>query len=134
MFSISPEAANNAALILALSTLFIWVQGYNSVNVVGILRAGGDTVYSLFLDVSALWLVGVPLTGLAALVWHWPLWAVFLMTRVDEVLKLIIGTPRFFGKKWMRDITAIRKMQSTLTCPSPASRRRSSATNPLGWM
>lgn len=108
MFSISPEAANNAALILALSTLFIWVQGYNSVNVVGILRAGGDTVYSLFLDVSALWLVGVPLTGLAALVWHWPLWAVFLMTRVDEVLKLIIGTPRFFGKKWMRDITAIR--------------------------
>ena len=108
MFSISPEAANNAALILALSTLFIWVQGYNAVNVVGILRAGGDTVYSLFLDVSALWLVGVPLTGLAALVWHWPLWAVFLMTRVDEVLKLIIGTPRFFGKKWMRDITAIR--------------------------
>jgi len=108
MFSISAEAAADAVTILSLAVLFTWIQGYNAVNVVGILRAGGDTVYSMFLDVSALWLVGVPLTGLAALVWHWPLWAVFLMTRVDEVMKLFIGTPRFLGKKWMRDMTVLR--------------------------
>ena len=42
---------------------------FNYVNIVGVLRSGGDTRMCLFLDTSGVWCIGVPLAFLGALVW-----------------------------------------------------------------
>ena len=39
---------------------------FNYVNVVGVLRSGGDTKMCLFLDTSGVWFIGVPLAFLGA--------------------------------------------------------------------
>ena len=57
-----------AVICLTIGSFTIWIRAINSINVVGILRAGGDTVFSMLLDTMALWVVGVPLVGIAALV------------------------------------------------------------------
>ena len=105
LFKVSPEAQAMALTILLEASLAYWLRAINSVNVVGILRSGGDTLYSMALDTSALWFIGVPLVGLAALVWRLPIQQVYLFTFVEEAIKATIGMVRFRSKKWMHVLT-----------------------------
>ena len=102
---LSQPARDKAGLLLLLNAAFLWTRSFNCVNVVGILRSGGDTVFSLALDAGALWLLAVPAAGLAALVFHWPVEYVYCCTALDEILKLFIGIPHFTARKWMNVLT-----------------------------
>ena len=104
VFNVSQEAKQLANIILFIGAFTIWVRAINSINVVGILRAGGDTVFSMLLDTVALWVVGVPLVGIAALVLHWPVYLCYLCTVMEEVIKMLVGLPRFRSGKWMNDL------------------------------
>lgn len=106
---LSESVRQKAQLILILGGASIWFRALNTVNVVGVLRSGGDTVFSLALEAGTLWLVGVPLTGLAALCWHWPLEAVYLCTVVEEIVKMLIGIPRLKSRKWMHVLTEAKE-------------------------
>ena len=106
---LSESVRQKAQLILTIGGAAIWFRALNTVNVVGVLRSGGDTVFSLALEAGTLWIVGVPLTGLAALCWHWPLEAVYLCTIVEEVVKMAIGIPRLKSRKWMHVLTEARE-------------------------
>ena len=85
-FNVSDEAKGLAVICLTIGSFTIWIRAINSINVVGILRAGGDTVFSMVLDTMALWVVGVPLVGIAALVLHWPVYLCYVCTVVEEVV------------------------------------------------
>lgn len=102
---LSQQVRSSAETILVLGAATIWFRAFNTVNIVGVLRSGGDTVFSLVMDAGTLWLIGVPITGLAALVLHWPLEWVFLCTLSEEVVKMLIGLPRFRSRKWMNVLT-----------------------------
>ncbi len=102
---LSAEVREKAQLILFLGGLTIWFRAFNTINIVGVLRSGGDTVFSLLLDVGTLWLVGVPAVGVAALVLHWPLEWVYVCTFLEEFVKLLIGLPHFRQKQWMNVLT-----------------------------
>ena len=102
---LSDAARSSAARLITIAALFLWLRSFNCINVVGLLRSGGDTVFSLVLDVGAMWCIGVPAVGIAALVLHWPIEYVYLCTLLDEVVKLIIGIPHFYHRKWMNILT-----------------------------
>lgn len=106
IFHISPEGQEMARRILAFSSLFMWARAINSINIVGVLRAGGDTVYSMLLDGCAVWLCGVPLVGIAALLLRLPVEYVYLCSMVEELLKAAVGLPRFKSRKWMHTLTS----------------------------
>ncbi len=104
-FKVSPEAQEKAYAILTYAAYFIWLRSINTINIVGVLRAGGDTFFSMMLDTCALWLIGVPLVGIAALVLRLPIEQVFIFTYVEEAVKAIVGMRRFLSKKWMHVLT-----------------------------
>lgn len=106
-FNVSDEAKALSVICLTIGAFTIWIRAINSINVVGILRAGGDTVFSMLLDTCALWLVGVPLVGVAALVLHWPVYLCYACTAVEEIIKMLIGLPRFRSGKWMNDLNTL---------------------------
>ena len=60
----------------------------------------------MFLDVSSVWLVGVPLAYLGAFVFKLPVYWVYLMIVAEEFIKFVIAMQRFFSKKWINDVTA----------------------------
>jgi len=72
--------------------------------VVGILRAGGDTRFSLFLDGIIIWIVGVPMAYLAAFVLHLPVYYVYLFAMSEEVTKWLMGVPRYRSRKWIHNL------------------------------
>src|SRR5690349_4903135 len=66
LFKVSPEALLNAGFLINVVCVFLWIRINNMIIVVGILRAGGDTKFSMFLDGFIIWIVGVPLAALGA--------------------------------------------------------------------
>ncbi|CDZ24040.1 MATE efflux family protein [[Clostridium] cellulosi] len=88
--------------IYALTTLF---SCFNSTNIVGVLRGGGDTRFAMYLDLVVLWFAALPLGGIAGLILKLPIPLVFFFLTIDEPIKLLIGLARFKSKKWARNVT-----------------------------
>jgi putative MATE family efflux protein len=104
LYNVSPEVIQNASLVMNVSCLFLWVRVNNMTIVVGILRAGGDTKFSLFVDGIIIWIVGVPLSALGAFAFHLPVYWVAVCVMSEEVTKWILGIRRYRSRKWINNL------------------------------
>jgi len=102
---VTPEGQRYMFYILAVFGATMFLSLINSVNIVGILRAGGDTKYPMIVEGAVVWLIGVPLAFLSAVVLRLPIYLCVLLVRMEEFIKLFIFLKRFFLKKWVRKVT-----------------------------
>jgi Na+-driven multidrug efflux pump len=106
LYNVSPEVIRNAYGILNVVSFFLWIRVNNMTTVIGILRAGGDTRFSLFLDGMIIWIVGVPMAYLGAFVFHLPVYFVYLCAMSEEATKWVLGINRYFSRRWINNLTA----------------------------
>jgi Na+-driven multidrug efflux pump len=118
MYKVSPEAADAAYRLLTILGLFLWIRGTNMTIIVGLLRGGGDTLFSLGLDGLIIWVLGVPMALLGAYILHLPVHWVYLMVMSEEVAKWMLGLWRYFTRKWIHDLTQTVGVPSPAHCPS----------------
>ncbi len=104
LFNISQAAKDAAVSVMGVSAIALWARSFNGVNVVGVLRAGGDAVFSMLLDGGAIWLIGVPMAYLGGLVLGQPLTIVYLMIQAEEIFKFFVGLARFRSRKWVNNL------------------------------
>lgn len=104
LYNVSPEVIYDASRLLNVVSAFLWVRVNNMTIVVGILRAGGDTRFSLFLDGIIIWIVGVPMAYIGAFVLDLPVYYVYLCAMTEEVTKWLIGVPRYRSRKWINNL------------------------------
>jgi putative MATE family efflux protein len=71
----------------------------------GILKAGGDTFFSMFIDMGGIWLIGVPIAAVAAFIIGLPIHYVMLLAATEELAKMIAAYIRFFSNKWINNLT-----------------------------
>lgn len=105
-YKVSPMVLEYARLNLLVTCLFLWIKVFNYVNVVGVLRSGGDTTFCLLLDTGGVWLIGIPMAFIGGLVLDLPIYVVYALVNIEEVVKFIIGIPRLVSKKWINNLTA----------------------------
>lgn len=105
LYKVSPEVIQNAGYIINVVTVFLLFRVNNMTTVVGILRAGGDTRFSLFLDGIIIWIVGVPAAYLGAFVFDLPVYLVYLCAMSEEVTKWALGIYRYLSRKWINNLT-----------------------------
>ncbi|HOU09106.1 MAG TPA: hypothetical protein PL044_07965 [Clostridiales bacterium] len=67
------------------------------VNLLGNLRAGGDTRFVFLIDTGYMWFVCLPLAFMFSMVFHLPVFWVILMPALEDVLKEISALKRFFS-------------------------------------
>jgi putative MATE family efflux protein len=104
-YKVDVEVIQYARVLLTVLSLGLWVKASNHAVIIGILRPGGDTRFSLVLDGLVIWLVGVPIAATGAFVFHLPVYLVYALTYSEEVVKLLFGLRRYFSKKWINDLT-----------------------------
>lgn len=78
----------------------------NFTNIVSVLRGGGDTHYGFMLDLTGVWVIGVPMSFLGAFYFNLPVYWVMTLVASEEIYKLIIGIRRFRSRKWIRNLVA----------------------------
>jgi Na+-driven multidrug efflux pump len=71
-----------------------------------VLNAGGDSRFVLVMESLATWVVGVPTAFVAAFVFGLPVWAVYLLLSLKEVVRVLAGWRRLRSRRWLRNLTA----------------------------
>jgi putative MATE family efflux protein len=105
LYKITPDVALYADRALLILALWIVVRSQNMILIIGMLRSGGDTRYSLLLDGVIIWILGVPMAVLGGFILHLPVFWVYLMVMSEELTKCILGLRRYFSRKWIHDLT-----------------------------
>ena len=93
------------SMMMYVLAVFVIGQAINTTIIVGVLRAGGDTKFGLFLDVGIMWGVSILLGFLAAFVFKLPVHIVYMLLMSDEIIKIPISLWRFRTYKWLKNIT-----------------------------
>ena len=105
LFQVSPQVRLMLRQLLVVLGIILTFKATNMQLVVGLLRSGGDTRFSLFMDVGILWLVGVPAAVIGGLVLGLPVWLVYLMTGSEELFKAVLGVHRVLSGRWIHVLT-----------------------------
>ena len=57
------------------------------------------------IEISCLFLITVPMTWAAGMIWHLPFLAVFAFVYTDELIRLFILVPYLRSGKWVKPVT-----------------------------
>lgn len=104
-FQNSPEAGRIATLMLTIVACFQPARAFNTTNIVGVLRGGGDVNFTTAIDVLPLWLIAIPLAAVSGLVAKLGILWVYLSIEAENITKFFLGIWRFRSRKWIRDVT-----------------------------
>lgn len=105
LFNVSEAVRLSAVRCMTVYAFILPFYYTYDIIIVGILRAGGDSRASLFLDSSGVWFIALPLVFLGAFVWNLPIEAVFALSLVEEIYKTILSLIRYKKRIWLRNLT-----------------------------
>ncbi len=91
--------------LLLVMALIMLARVMNIIFQNGILRAGGDTLFSMIVELGGIWVVGVPLAAIAAFIFKLPVYYVMAIAATEELVKMIAGFYRFLSNKWVHNLT-----------------------------
>lgn len=105
MYNVEPEIIHQAQLMLIVLMCSYPLNAFNMCFIVGISRAGGDTVYSAINDIIWLWFIAIPLGCVAAFVFHSPAWVIYMCLCIEQIFKAAAGLIRLKSGKWLHNVT-----------------------------
>lgn len=109
MFHFDEQGRRYLMSLLCIYGVSIPLKIYNITLITGILRAGGDVKFAMKTEVSAIWLISVPLVFMGALLWNLPIFVVVIFAQTEDFVKCVILTKRFYSRKWINN--KVEKMQ-----------------------
>ena len=106
LFALSSESLRESTVLMTrLFALRIATRLFNIIFLCAI-RAGGDSMFLMFLDCGLVWLVGLPiaygsilLLGITALPW------VYVLVQIEQIVRLLLGIWRYRSGTWLRNLT-----------------------------
>ena len=105
LYHLEPDTYALAVKMIGICSFTLLGTTYHASCFVGINRGAGDSRFVMLVDLICGWLVVLPLSALAAFVFHWPLAAIYFCTRIDQCFKWIIAFFRLRGDKWIKNVT-----------------------------
>lgn len=105
LFKIEPATVLLVIAFIRIFSIFLPFKISNLMMIVGVFRSGGDTLFSMLMDLLFLWFISVPLVLVSGLILHWPPEQVYLLAMIEEVLKYFLGMHRVWSGKWVHDVT-----------------------------
>ena len=103
-FNVNTETLLFASRMLIVYSICYPFRAFNNTMIIGICRAGGDTVFGVFYELAVMWLIALPLAALTAFILKAPVMIIFICIMLEHPLKAIIGIWRFKSGKWLHNV------------------------------
>lgn len=107
LYQVSQSATFDLIHIMLVYSLSAWLRVYNFMLFIGALRAGGDTRFAMFTELFSIWLIGVPAALIGGFVLHLPVYYVYALVLIEEVIKAVVITWRYLSRKWIHDLVNV---------------------------
>ena len=106
LFHLSDHSSQIAVMMITVVSVIMPVRSFNSANIVGVLRGGGDVRAATLIDLLPLWLVSIPLAALMG-GWglQWGIFWVYMALVAEQIAKFIGGVWRLRSRQWINDLT-----------------------------
>ena len=104
IYQVSETVRSYAVNMLMILSVLLWIRIFNLIAVVGVLRGGGDTTFSFYMEMINIWVVGVPLALLGGFVWKIPVYWVYALVQIEELSKMVFGIYRIVSQKWIHSL------------------------------
>lgn len=105
VFNVNENVVVLVHIMFVILAVLYPFRSFNMCMVVGICRAGGDTVFCFIYDILFMWVFSLPLAAAAAFFLKAPVWIIFLCVTSEEYLKILLGIWRLRSGKWLRNVT-----------------------------
>jgi len=102
---LSPETRQMALDFILVLCVTGFGTAYQMPTAVGIIRGGGDGKFVMINDIISIWCIVIPLSFLAAFVFHWPPVAVVICLNSDQVFKCGAAFIKCNRYRWMKKLT-----------------------------
>lgn len=103
-FNISGDAKHMGTYVIIVFAAFLWAKVSNMIMAGGILNSGGDSKFVFAMESTATWIIGVPSGLLLSYVWKQPVYLVYLVICLEEVVRFGFGYARIYSRKWMKNL------------------------------
>ena len=101
-YNITEETRSIAFLLIDAVSIMVIFQTMQSMLTKGVLRGGGDTRFLMIADIAFMWICSIPLGYLSAFVWHLsPFW-IYILMKIDYIIKTVWCVIRLVQKKWIK--------------------------------
>jgi putative MATE family efflux protein len=104
LFGLGDEARSYLMIMLLIYTAAGTIRTCNYINNM-IFRSGGEPVFATVIEICGLFLITIPATAIAGLVFHLPFLVVFSLMFLDEFLRLGILLWYTNSGKWIKPVT-----------------------------
>jgi len=105
LYTLSDTAHLYALQITNIISVFLIFISIAVICMMGTMRGGGDTKFVMVADVIFMWLISIPMGAFVGFVLEWPVWAVYMVLRSEDIFKTITVLWRIPSGKWLKDVT-----------------------------
>ena len=106
-FHLSPAAGRITTMMLTFIGSLLALRSFETVNIVGVLRGGGDVRTATAIDLIPMWFVSIPLSALFGLVLEWGIFWVYVGMVSEYFIKFTVGLIRLRSGRWIQDVTRL---------------------------
>lgn len=104
IYEVEPAVRDLTERLLAVIAVIAPVKVLNMILGGGIIRSGGKTKYTMWIDIIGTWGFGVPLGLISAFFLRLPVTSVYFLLSLEECVRLGISLVVFRKKRWMDGI------------------------------
>lgn len=105
LYNLTDTATTMAINLITIMSFIMVGMSYQMPVSSGIIQGGGDTNFTMKLNMISTWAIVMPLSFLAAFWWKWPVEAVVIVIQSDQIFKGLPIFIRFRGYKWIKKLT-----------------------------
>ena len=104
LFNVGDAAAQTAYGLLLSMMLFMPLR-YSNWLMVGVYRAGGESLMGFWFEVLGIWLFSLPLVALAGLVWKLSFPVLFAFSYAEDVVRIGLQIRYLYSNRWIKPVT-----------------------------
>ena len=105
VYALTDSAKVLADHLMVIMGVIMVGMAYQTPLTFGVLQGGGDTRFTMALNIGATWLVSMPLSFAAAFLWKMPAELVVIFIQADQIWKALPSYLRYRGMKWVKPVT-----------------------------
>ena len=109
--NLNAESLNYARNLILIFAVAAVIRTLNF-NLIGVLRAGGDTTFCFLTETCTIWLIAVPVCCLTGLVFQWRVEIIYSLIYLEEALKALLLSLRQRSGKWIRVLVGKKELPS----------------------
>lgn len=106
IYRVEPEVKELTRRILLSYAFIAPFKVQNMIVSGGVIRSGGQTKFTMFIDLIGTWGFGVPLGLLSAFVWRLPIYGVYFVLSLEECVRYATSLVVLRKKQWMHSLEA----------------------------